>query len=34
MVQYTYVDEPVEDFEYILTEQKYLEFNEKNIKNR
>ena len=34
MVQYTFVDEPVEDFEYILTEQKYLEFNEKNIKNR
>ena len=28
MVQYTFVDEPVEDFEYILTKQKYLEFKE------
>ena len=36
MVQYTFVDELVEDFEYVLTKQKYLEFNEdKNIrKNR
>ncbi len=28
MVQYTFIDEPVEDFEYILTKQKYLEFKE------
>ena len=28
MVQYTFVDEPVEDFEYVLTKQKYLEFKE------
>ena len=36
MVQYTFVDELVEDFEYVLTKQKYLEFSEdKNIrKNR
>ena len=27
MVQYTFVDELVEDFEYILTKQKYLEFH-------
>lgn len=27
MVQYTFIDELVEDFEYVLTKQKYLEFN-------
>ncbi len=33
MVQYTFVDGLVETFEYILTKEKYLEFNEsKNIK--
>ena len=28
MVQYTFVDELVEDYEYILTKERYLEFNE------
>ncbi len=33
MIQYTFVDELVESFEYILTKEKYLELNEeKNIK--
>lgn len=27
MVEYTFVDEPVEDYEYVLTKEKYLEFN-------